>query len=520
MEGSAGCLFYDECGVSERMIDANIGGDPKNQADIHLRQQWQSFDTALSNTADFVYTFDTQGRFTYVNRALLSLWNKSLDEALGKNFFELDYPPVLAARLQRQIQEVIASRQAVRDETPFPGPDGEVRHYEYIFVPVLSLDGRVNAVAGSTRDVTERERVEKALAASEEKLQQIFRQAPVAIIVLRGQDLVVEMANSTYQALVPGRELVGRRFADVVPELGQHVWDAFRGVLDTGKPFTASDWRIPYDSDGDGVIEDHWFNVVYNPLREANGKVSGLIAVLTDVTVQVLARQGMERINRELEEFAYVASHDLQEPLRMVNIYTQLLLRDFEGDAEKPRQYADFVRQGVHRMEELIHDLLTFSQTVQAEEPATGTADLDASFQEALSVLNERIAESGATITAQSLPRPRGDTAQLSHVFQNLISNSLKYCKRGIAPEIHVSAELATDRWIISVQDNGIGFEPQYAERIFGLFKRLHKNEYPGTGLGLAICRRIVERYGGRIWADGKPNEGAIFRFSLPLALD
>ena len=139
-------------------------------------------------------------------------------------------------------------------------------------------------------------------------------------------------------------------------------------------------------------------------------------------------------------------------------------------------------------------------------------------LQEALAVLDSRIEESGAVITTEAMPRVRGDTAQLAHVFQNLLSNALKYRKPEVRPEIHVSAILEGEHWNIAVRDNGIGFEPRYAERIFGLFKRLHKDEYPGTGLGLAICHRIVQRYGGRIWAEGNPGTGATFYLSLPQA--
>ena len=391
-------IFPDEKGEAKRMLGATTDITARKKAEAQLLQQWHTFDTALSNTPDFTYIFDLEGRFSYINRALLSLLQRSFEDAVGKNFFELGYPAELAERLQRQIQEVIHSKQPIRDETPFTGPTGETRYYDYIFVPVLDASGRVKAVAGSTRDVTDRNKSEEELTRSNDELR---------------------------------------------------------------------------------------------------------------------------RVNRELEEFAYVASHDLQEPLRMVNIYTQIILKevglkDGGTDSGKLGKYADFVRQGVTRMEALIQDLLTFSRVVHDDELPIATADLSPALDEALYVLKNQIEESGCRITVPALPAVRGDTAQLAHVFQNLISNALKYRKNGATPEIEISFEQSGNDWVISVTDNGIGFEPQYAERIFGLFKRLHKEEYPGTGLGLAICRRIVERYGGRTWAEGRPGAGATFYFSLP----
>ncbi len=508
-------FFYNELGEPVRMIGVNFDIDVQKRAAAHLQQQWHTFDTALSHTPDFTYIFGLDGRFTYINRALLSLLQRSYEDAVGKNFFELDYPPELAGRLQRQIQQVIDTQRPLRDQTPFTSPAGETGHYEYIFVPVFGKNGQVEAVAGSTRDITDREHFEHAIAQSEAKLQQVFMQAPVAILVLRGRDLIVELANPSYQALLQGRELLGRHLVDVIPELGQHVWDALSRVLDTGEPFLANDWLVPYDRDGDGVPEDHWFNVVYNPWLEFDGTVSGVIAVLTDVSPQVLARTELERVNRELEEFAYVASHDLQEPLRMINIYSQLIVRSLPEEDVKLERYSDFVRQGAARMEALIKDLLTFSSTVHKDESEVGTANLSDSLSEALSVLKDRIEESGARITAPSLPNVRGDTQQLTHVFLNLITNSLKYRNPNLPPEITISATRENDQWMIAFRDNGIGFEQQYAKRIFGLFKRLHKSDYPGTGLGLAICERIVQRYGGRMWAEGKPGEGSTFYFAL-----
>ena len=490
--------------------------EDQKQAEAELRKQWHTFDTALSHTPDFTYIFDLEGRFTYINRALLSLWQKSFDEARGKNFFELEYPEELAGRLQSQIQEVIATKGPVRDHTPFTGPTGETRYYEYIFVPIFSSDGEVEAVAGSTRDITEREQMARALAASEERLQQVFAQAPVGVAVLRGRDMVFELVNPFYQAFFPGRELLHRSLFDAVPELNEETRLILDRVFDTGEAFVGHEYFSPLDRNNDGVVEDCWFTFVYQPLKELDGTTVGIVAIAIDVETHVRARQELERANRELEEFAYVASHDLQEPLRMVNIYTQLLLKNFIGDKPEAQQFAGLVRQGVARMELLIRDLLTYSRSVQKEELPIGTANLSDSLTEALSVLKNRIEENTAVITSDPLPVVRGETSQMAHVFQNILSNALKYRKKDVSPEVHISARLNGDKWVVAVTDNGIGFEPQYAERIFGLFKRLHKDEYPGTGLGLAICQRIVERYGGRMWAESTPRHGSTFYFSLP----
>lgn len=489
-----------------------------NPAETDLVRRAHVFDIVLSNLPDLICTFDLQGRFTYANAALLNVWKRSLQEIIGKNTYDLGYPTDLAARIQAEVESVIARRQPVRNFTPYAGPGGEERVYEYIFSPVLAGDRALVEVTCTARDITDRLRMEREAVASGQRLQRFLAQAPVAIIVFRGRDFIVELANDHYRELLKGRELQGRPFAEVVPELGQEVWDVLNRVLDTGQPYLAYEWLIPYDSDNDGAIEDHWFNVVYHPLREEDGPVTGLIAVLADVTPQVVARRELERVNRELEEFAYVASHDLQEPLRMVNIYTQLLLRRHFSEEPEAQQYGELIAQGVRRMECLLQDLLTYSRTVQRDESPIGWASLSDALDEALKVLEGRIEEQKAKITAPPLPLVRGELGQLGHVFQNLISNALKYCRKDCLPEVDISARRSGDQWIISVSDNGIGFERQYAEHIFGLFKRLHKDEYPGTGLGLAICQRIVERFGGRMWAESVPGEGSTFHFSLQAA--
>jgi PAS domain S-box-containing protein len=231
--------------------------------------------------------------------------------------------------------------------------------------------------------------------------------------------------------------------------------------------------------------------------------------------------QRLGSANRELEEFAYVASHDLQEPLRMVNIYTQLLLRRYADTYdEDAKEYGGIVRKGVLRMEELIRDLLAYSRMVHAEGHSADVTSLAESLAESVSILRSRINETGAKVmVSDELGVVHADKSQCSQIFQNLLANALKYRRPDVAPRIHITAERRNGHVIVAVRDNGIGFDQKHAERIFGLFKRLHRHdEYPGTGLGLAIAKRIVERHGGRMWENGRPGSGADFYFTLPAA--
>lgn len=514
---TAALVFRNDSGRPVRMLGATTDVTARKNAEAHLLQQWHTFDVALSNTPDFTYIFDLQGRFTYANRALLALWQRSLEESVGKNFFDLGYPPELADRLQRQIQAVIETKDPLRDNTPFTGPTGETRHYEYIFVPVFAADGQVEAVTGATRDITDRNNAEEALRKSEERL--TFALEAGGGVGTWDWDIPADKVycNAPFAKLFsidPDRAAAGAPLGEFVtrihPDERDQVGASIRQAVDSGGEY-AQEYRLVQP---DGSVR--WIYARGRCHLDELGHPTRFPGVVFDTTERREAEDALRKANRELEEFAYVAGHDLQEPLRMVNIYTQRILRDVTGDKTKLSQYADFVRQGVGRMEVLIRDLLTFSRTVQPEEMPIGTADLSASLTEALSVLKHGIEQSKPEITTQPLPAVRGETSQVAHVFQNLISNALKYQRNGTRPEIHIAAEQSGNEWIISVGDNGIGFEQQYAERIFGLFKRLHKDEYPGTGLGLSICMRIVERYGGRMWAEGKLGQGATFYFTLP----
>jgi len=282
----------------------------------------------------------------------------------------------------------------------------------------------------------------------------------------------------------------------------------------------------------DGRLTDVLYNA--NVYEDAHGNVLGVFAAARDITERkrveaelarhrehleelVLRRtEDLARSNRDLEQFAYVASHDLQEPLRAVGGFVGLLQQRYQGKLdEKADGYIGSAVDGVTRMQTLIGDLLSYSR-VGTKGRALEPTEAGESLKDALTNLRASIEESGAVIQVDPLPTVRADAVQLTQLFQNLIANAIKF-RSDRPPEIQIGARREQDGWLFWVRDNGIGIEPQYAERIFMIFQRLHtRKTYPGTGIGLAICKRIVERHGGRIWVESQPGQGSTFYFTLP----
>jgi PAS domain S-box-containing protein len=257
------------------------------------------------------------------------------------------------------------------------------------------------------------------------------------------------------------------------------------------------------------------------------GQNIGRVWSFRDVTARIRAEErieslmgDLERSNKDLEQFAYVASHDLQEPLRAVTGSVQLLARRYKGQLDSEAdEFIGFAVDGTRRMKALITDLLAYSRISTRGVPFT-TVDCKKVLDQALASLQTALSESDARLTHDSLPRVWGDAGQLALLFQNLIGNAIKFRGDRI-PEIHISAERQNgddkDKWQFAVSDNGIGIDMKYADRVFTIFQRLHTiDDYPGTGIGLALCRKIVDRHGGRIWVESVPEEGTIFCFTLP----
>lgn len=280
---------------------------------------------------------------------------------------------------------------------------------------------------------------------------------------------------------------------------------------DTG---SATDIRWHRHKNGSEFFANGFMNALY----DERGTLLGYAKIMSDETARKHLQDSLTESNTALEQFAYVASHDLQEPLRTMRAFAELISTKYRGrlDAEADK-FLDFIITGAHRMGSLIQDLLAYARlTTENERPSSIALDED--LEAALTHLDQAIAESGASITHDPLPTLPVDRGQMVRLFQNLIGNAVKYRNTDQPSKVHIGAEQKGAEWVISIKDNGIGFDPKFASTIFLPFKRLHSaEEYPGTGVGLAICRRIVQAQGGRIWAESAPGEGSTFFFTLPV---
>jgi PAS domain S-box-containing protein len=389
--------------------------------------------------------------------------------------------------------------------TAFLRRPGEQQHY-----------GMVSTIT----DISARREAEERLRQSEELFRKTFELAAsgVAHVSLEGKFMRVNRSLTEILGYREG-ELIGRSVKEISHPEDRDVTDAQRALIRAGSRESVRFEKRYLRKDG-GVV---WVSLGVALVRNAAGAPQYEVAIFDDITERKHAEaalheahEELKRSNSELEQFAYVASHDLQEPLRMVSSYTQLLGRryneKFDADA---REFMGYIVDGATRMKQLIEDLLAYSR-VGTKGKDFKPVELEKSVRRALANLKAAIDESGAAVSYDPLPTLPADEVQLAQVFQNLMGNALKF-RSPSAPRIHVGVTEKQDEWEIELRDNGIGIEPQYFERIFMVFQRLHnKGEYPGTGIGLAIVKKVVERHGGHIRVESKPGEGSAFIFTLP----
>ncbi len=373
-------------------------------------------------------------------------------------------------------------------------------------------------VITSVSDITWRQRLESKQRQQNNFLDAMIENIPDMIFVKEAPAMRFVRLNRAGEELlgVSRQRIYGQADGDLFPA-AQAARNAVtdREVFAAGRPIEIAEEAI------DTPSARRWLRTRKVPLYDDSGEAAFLLGISTDITELRQVRANLERSNRDLEQFAFAASHDLREPLRTVKSFVDLLVSDLDAaeasglEAADVGQYVTFITAACERMQRRIDALLRLSRIgrKQHERVALNLSEL---VDEVCETLRTAIDESGAAITRDELPAVVADGPLLGDVVQNLLANALKFTS-GAPPEVHVSASRGDREWLIAVRDNGIGFPQAQADHIFGVFKRLHSvNAYPGTGIGLALCKRIVEDHGGRIWAESQPGAATTFTFSVP----
>jgi PAS domain S-box-containing protein len=477
----------------------------------------------LETAADAMVVSDSRGQILLINAETERVFGYSREELIGQTIevlipeaFRKGHPQhrqdYNAHPRTRLIGESLELRGLRKDRTEFP--------IEIMLSPMKSAEGTL--VTAAIRDITERKRAEEALRRSEEGYRLILSNVKdYAMFMLDTTGVVVTWNDGAEKMKgFVADEIIGQNFSRFYTAEDMRDEKPAFGLEQAAKHqrYEVEGWRVR--KDGSRFFAD----VVITALHDQTGRLRGFGKITRDITERKKADERMtktvaelKRSNDELQQFAYVASHDLQEPLRMVASYTQLLAKRYQGRLDSDAdEFIAFAVDGCSRMRGLIQDLLTYSRAGARGKSLVETSAED-TLQEALVNLSATIEQSGAVVTHDSLPVILADGNQLVQVFQNLVGNAIKY--RGTeVPRIHVSASKnGSPEWIFSVRDNGLGIDPKYFERVFVLFQRLHlQTEFEGTGIGLAVCKKIVERLGGRIWVESQLGQGSTFYFALP----
>ena len=471
-----------------------------------------SFDAIVSKTLD--------GQITSWNGAAERIYGYSAAETIGRSI-EIIVPEDRRDELRSIHERLRRGERVPLFETVRLTRDGRRIGVQLTMSPIVGPEGEIVGAAGIGRDITQRQQAEVALREREAKFRAVIEAAADGIIIIDPQG-TIQVFNPASERIFRYRpdEVIGCKIQMLVP---QSQADHYAPYLERAR--CADERRtIMVAREVEGLRKDGVTIPLELSIREARHDGTTIfVGIVRDISERKRtdrerqrALDELARSNRDLQQFADVVSHDLQEPLRMVSSYCELLRRQYRGrlddDADR---FIDFAVDGAQRMQLLIQDLLAYSR-VGSRTGAFGSTDANRSFELALANLQEAIAESQARISADPLPTVFADEVQLVQVFQNLLSNAIKY-RRSERPEIQIKAEARGAMWAFAVTDNGIGIKPQFAHSIFEIFKRLHsRKEYPGTGIGLAICKRIVERHGGEIWLDCEHCDGARICFTLP----
>jgi PAS domain S-box-containing protein len=469
-----------------------------------------------------VFAVDLDGRVATWPPAAERLTGRAAADALGMPLAEVRGGEDGAAAVEALLARA-ASGEGARDEGWWTRADGRSWWGEASVAPVRGGDGEVAGCSVVVHDATARREADVEMRRARATFEGILAIASDAVVCV-GEEQRIQFFNAGAERIFGygAAEVLGAPLETLIPERHRPAHAERVRAFGDG---TVHARRMGERGEISGRRKGgEIFPAEASISRLDVGGARVYTAVLRDVTDRrraedALARQAEElaRSNADLEQFAYVASHDLQEPLRMVASYTQLLARRYRDRLdEDAHEFIGYAVEGVTRMQALINDLLAYSRVGTGSGEARAV-ELEAVLGRVLRSLEAAVEEAGARVTHDPLPTVRGDEGQLGQLLQNLVGNAIKFRRPDAAPHVHLSAARGDGEWEIAVRDNGIGIEAEFADRIFVIFQRLQpRGEYPGTGIGLAICKKIVERHGGRIWVEGTPGVGTTFRFTLP----
>jgi PAS domain S-box-containing protein len=504
----------------------------RTQAERELNRSEERFRATFEQAAVGIALVGIDGRWLRVNRRLCAITGYPAEEFLTRTFQDITYPDDLDRDLDLVRQLLAGEIPDYSMEKRYLTRDGAVIWANLTVGLVRDEQGAPDYFISVIEDIFLRKRAEEELRTAHDNLEQNQSRLVEAQHVAR---LGSWEWDATTDAITGSEEFY--RLFGVTPDRIVH-FDQFIDLLhpddrELVRQDVAEALRRerPYETDYRVLLPDGGYRHIgarARILSDDQGAPRRMIGTCLDITKRMEAEEKLRtlnedltRSNQELEQFAYIASHDLQEPLRMVSSYTQLLASRYgEHLDQDARDFIGFAVDGANRMQRLIQDLLAYSRVTTRGKPPEPLDSYDA-LGEAVANLQAAIQENGALVTYGDLPRVMGDRGQLVLVFQNLIANAVKFHLPEKLPCINVSAECTGTYWTFRVADNGIGIEPKYFDQVFQVFKRLHtRSEYAGTGIGLAICKRTIERHGGRIWVESEPGKGSTFFFTLPAAPD
>ncbi len=506
--------MFDRDGARTGYIAIGVDITERKKVEEALKESEEKLWSVLNATKESIYMLDREGIFTLTNATgLIRMEKTSEKELIGHHFSEF-MPAELACQRQGKLDKVYRTGDPLEFEDERGG-----YMFHHNFFPVFK-DNEVTSVVTYSADITERKKAENKLKEAKEKLNIALENGNIGVWEwnLKTDEVSLDERMGNMLGLKPGT--FGKTYKALENLINEedisHVQKAISNSLENQVPFETL-FRVKSDDKKTKYVS---LKALVN--KDNDGKPGSITGVGFDVTgmkegtEQLILKLNEEllRSNKELESFAYVASHDLQEPLRMVSSFTQMLSMRYKDKLDQEAQeFIKFAVDGALRMQTLINDLLEYSR-IETRGKTLSVVDMHNILGQVINNLSIKIKEKNAVVTNDELPDVFADGGQMVQLFQNLIGNALKFCNT--SPKIHISVKEEQDHHLFTVKDNGIGIEAQYFDRIFQIFQRLHpKDEYGGTGIGLAICKRIVERHGGKIWVESKPGKGAKFSFTI-----